>query len=340
MKALDTSSPVRLVLLTLCLIALTFFERPIPLSPDESVLYSRVRAAQDHLWTEMEKRGHADPENDIDMTGFIGLEWSESTTSLGSLESKRSACDPLWAAQCLRWFNQLGLKAGDRIVILSSASFPGMLYSVLAAGEFYGLKVDFTVSLGSSTWGANRPDAPWPVMEGILRQGGFLSGRPAFYTMGGGGENGGEMTEEAIEALISAAEDSGVELFRSTSLWSILERKTAFVAGYEADLEPKLVVNVGGALSNMGRDQAVIILRNGLLFEKDAPVAGDGMIAISLKRGIPVLHLLNLSSLAERSGIDFDSRRPYFKERSIAVPLLGIALFILVLYTHRRWTWE
>jgi poly-gamma-glutamate system protein len=215
-----------------------------------------------------------------------------------------------------------------------------MLYSVLAACEHAGLRVDFTVSLGASEWGANRPRAPWPVMEKILRDGGFLSARPVFYTLGGGGENGGGMPEEGAEALTRAAKSAGVALFRSPSLLDIIERKMSLVVGNGSVPEAKLVVSIGGALSNLGRDEAVIALRNGLLFSKDAPLAGDGVIAASLKRGVPVLHLLNMRSLASRAGIDFDRRSPSFKARSVLIPLAGVALFVLVLATHKRWTWE
>ncbi|MDR2527985.1 MAG: poly-gamma-glutamate system protein [Synergistaceae bacterium] len=332
-RLLDRSSSPRLIFLTVCLLVLFRVRASSPLNAEESRLYARVRAAQDALWAEMEERGEADAQSDPDKTGFIGVEWSVTTTTLGSPESKRNACDPLWAAQCLRWFEELGLKTGDRIVVLSSGSFPGMLYSVLAAAESRGLQIDLVVSLGSSTWGANRPAAPWPVMEGILRRFLFLSTRPVFYTLGGGGENGGGMPEEGVAALVRAARASGVKLFRSSSLWDIVQRKIELIT-----VEVRLVVNIGGALSNLGRDESVISLRNGLLFPKDA--VGDGIIALALKRGVPVLHLLNLRSLAERLGIDFETRRPFFKKRPIAFPLTGVLLFVLVLATHQRWTWE
>jgi poly-gamma-glutamate system protein len=192
------------------------------------------------------------------------------------------------------------------------------------------------------------------VLESILLERGFLSTRPLFYTLGGSGENGGGMPETGIEALTRAAAESGVEIFRSASLWKIIERKMSLItpskngapdgvkANWNAPIEARarLVVSIGGALSNLGRGETAIALRNGLLFEKDAPAAEDGVIALSLKQGIPVLHLLNLRSLAERSGIDYKARRPFFIGRSLASPLAGVMLFVLILATHRRWSWE
>ncbi|MDR3231449.1 MAG: poly-gamma-glutamate system protein, partial [Synergistaceae bacterium] len=139
-KLFDCSSPVRLVLLAFALLLLWTSQGRGDLSPEEARLYRRVRAAQDHLWAELAGRGvELDLEADVDRTGFIGVEWSPITTTLGSLESKRGSCDPLWAVQALRWFDRLELVAGDRVVVLSSSSFPGMLFAVLSAAEARGL---------------------------------------------------------------------------------------------------------------------------------------------------------------------------------------------------------
>jgi poly-gamma-glutamate system protein len=333
----DRSSLPRLVLLTLVLAGFSLIDSP--LSPEETRLYRRIGDAQKTLWAEMEARGEADPVNDPDRTGFIGLEWSETTTTLGSLEAKRNSCDPLWGVKCLRWFDTLGLKAGDRIVVSSSASFPGMLYSVLCAAEFRNLAVDLTVSLGASSWGANRPGASWPVLSRILRGHGLLATVPLFYTLGGEGENGGAMLPPGLEALERAAAEEGVELFRSDGLPGIISRKMELIAPENAP-PACLVVSIGGNESSLGLNDDVLGLPNGLLFRDQAGAAGDGIIALSLRQDIPVLHLLNLQSLAGSAGIDFNTRRPFFTDRPLVFSLLGLLVFILALASHKRWTWE
>lgn len=341
-KLFDRSSSLRLIVLAFVLLAFWLFQGSRPLSQEETGLYRRVRAAQDHLWAELGRRGvEFEAESDIDRTGFIGVEWSSITTTLGSLESKRSSCDPLWAVQTLRWFDRLGLVSGDRVAVLSSSSFPGMLFSVLAAAETRGLDIDLTVSLGSSTWGANRPAAPWPVMAEILRAGGFLKTRPHFYTPGGGsGENGGGMLEDGLAALELAVQKDSAELFRPSSLSVAIERKMRLI---DAPGRPKakLVVSVGGSQANMGEDEAAITLPPGLLFPEDRLNGGDGVIGLALRRGYPVLHLLNLHLLADRAGIAYDTRRPKFATgRSTGLAAAGVLLFVLAMATHRRWTWE
>ena len=338
-RLFDRSSPGRLVLLGLILLALFSLSGRGALSPEETRLSGRIQAAQNVLWTAMQQKGQTDPAHDTDKTGFIGLEWSETSTTLGKLEAKRNAGDPLWGAQCLRWFDHLGLKAGDRIVVLSSASFPALLYSVLAAAESRGLQVDLVVSLGASAWGANRPQAPWPVMARILREGGFLETQPVFYTLGGNHEMASDMPADGVDALTKAAQKDGVHLFRPARLADIIARKLDLL-DLPGQPKAKLLVNIGGSEANLGTDEAVVSLKNGLLTPADAAAAGNGVIAMALQQDFPVLHLLNLRGLAEQVGITFGTRQPQFRNFSPLAALVGLAVFLFVLLTHKRWTWE
>ena len=79
----------------------------------------------------------------------------------------------------------------------------------------------------------------------------------------------------------------------------------------------------------------------GVLAPGEGPHAGNGVIGMALRAGRPVLYLLNLRVLAEAEGIGWEERRPEFAARGSAMAsILGLALFALVLATHRRWTWE
>ncbi len=340
---LGSGGPMRLMLLTAALCALWAAQRA-PLNAEESRLYHKVESAQAFLWDALEQGGISlDVKADPYRSGFIGVEWSVTTTTLGSLEAKRCATDPLWAVRALRWFDAQGLREGDRIAVLASSSFPGLLYSVLAAAEARGLRVDLAVSLGSSTWGANRPEAPWPVLAGILRRGGFLGldAKPAFYTLGGEEENGFGMPEEARALLAEAARLDDVELFRNATLDEAVDRKMRLIGGDGSEPPAKLVVSVGGSEGNIGTDPAAMSLMSGVLAPGEGPHAGNGVIGMALRAGRPVLYLLNLRVLAEAEGIGWEERRPEFAARGSAMAsVLGLALFSLVMATHRRWTWE
>ncbi|MCR4819258.1 MAG: poly-gamma-glutamate system protein, partial [Fretibacterium sp.] len=244
----------RLFFLTGLLAALFFMLAP-PLTREEERLYHKIEAAQSFLWEELGRRGlKRDQEADPCHSGFIGLEWSMTTTTLGSLEAKRCSTDPLWAVQMLRWFDKLELKKGDRIAVLASASFPGLVCSVLAAAEERRLDVALGISLGASTWGANRPELPWPSLAAILRRGGFLRTRPVLYTLGGDNENGGGLTDEARSLLTAAAVEDGLAPLQNKTLEEAIDAKMSLIR------DACLVISVGGSEGNLGEDPSVLQL--------------------------------------------------------------------------------
>lgn len=328
---------LRLVLLAVVLGAAWYFGAVSILSGDERRLWEKVRDAQEYLFRWREDRGIS-PEGGTDMerTGFIGVEWSPLTTTLGPLEAKRTAADPLWAVYALRRFRALGITKGDRVTILSSSSFPGLVFSILAAAEHLGAEVLWIHSLGASTWGANNPSLPWPVMASVLRQGGFLSRKANWYTLGGRGEMGLDLPEEGRKILEDAAAREGVPFLKASSLAGMIDSKTALVAAFA----PRLAVSVGGgAASFAGNDSE--FLRGGLFSpppEETVP-SGDGVLQRLLAEGIPVLHFLNMKEMASEAGIPYDgARAPRFASlRSGAVSAAGMAFFFLFLLFHRRW---
>ena len=183
------------------------------MNPEENKLWERVRSAQLHLSHWRQQNGTVTPaENDPWQCGMIGLEWSGVTSTLGDLASKRTACNPAWAIQFKRWFNELSLEPGDPVAIFSSASFPGLLLNALAAVEEMQLEPLLIVSLGASTWGANHPDNLWPAQAAELRRGGFIHKRADYYTLGAGAELGRGLSPEGESLLRQAAKATCVEL--------------------------------------------------------------------------------------------------------------------------------
>ncbi len=261
--------------------------------------------------------------------GLVGLEWSPLSTTLGSLPSKRTACNPAWALAALRWFDRLGLAPGDPVAVLSSASFPGMLLNVLAAAEHRGLDVYLLVSLGSSTWGCNDPRAPWPLMAQTLRREGFLHVRAQAYTPGGGGEIGGGLSPEALAVMARSSAAVGVPFQRCGSKSEVIRWKMDWIRS----LDPKVVISIGGSSANMGDDPKILKLAPGIHSPEDDG-AGDGVIGQALEAGYSVIHLLNVRELADQEGIPFD-REPMMNgagRRS-----LGGAVFGLLLYAVALW---
>ncbi len=340
-RAFLLKARLKLVLLALVLGAAWFFGAVSTLVGDEKVLWNKVRDAQDYLFRWRQSR-EMNPGEEIDpqRTGFIGVEWSSITTTLGPLQAKRTAADPLWAVYALRRFRSLGIGEGDPVAVLSSSSFPGLLYSILAAGEFLGADILWIHSLGASTWGANNPSFPWPAMAGALRQGGFLSGKADWYTLGGRGEMGLDLSEEGRALLRNAAMEEGVPFLRAGSLQEMITLKTRLISEYA----PRLLVSVGGGAATFAGNESEF-LRGG--FFVPAPEGtvppGNGVLQRALKEGIPVLHFLNMKNMALDAGIPFDgSRAPRFTTpRSTLMCTAGLIFFFIFLLFYRRWDrWE
>lgn len=306
-----------------------------PLSPGEKRLYDTVTRSHEILWQWKESLGiNQDTETDPYKTGLIGVEWSEFSTTLGALEAKRAACDPRWAVAASRWFDELGIKRGDRVVVLSSSSFPGMILNVLAALEARGADTTMILSLGSSTWGANDPRAPWPVMAAQLRKAGLLHTKPGYITLGGGNENGGGLSEEAVCAMRALAESEQTPLIVKDSLDEMIEWKTALIK----QISPKAVVNIGGGHSSFGSGEPPANLAPGVHTRQDAK-AGNGVMARALEAGFPVIHILNIKELCAQTKIPFDSApSPFMRGRyGIAAAIIGLAVFAFALIISERW---
>ncbi len=327
---------VRLLLLAAALAGLWYLAGHAILSSEEQALWETVRAAQTHLSEWRERTGTAvGRETDPWGCGLIGVEWSGITTSLGDLEAKRTACNPAWAVWFTRQFRELGLAAGDPIAIYASGSFPGLLLNAIAASEAFGLDPLLAVSLGASTWGANQPEAPWPLLAAELRRGGYIRKRADFYTLGGEAELGQGMAPEAADLLLREAQDAGVGLLTAPDLAGMIARKTELLREHE----PLLVISIGGSQANLGDDEEVLRLSPGRVPAAEAGSAGNGVIGFAMRNDIPVFHMLNLGSLSGQAGIPYDAAPSKAGPMQVNPwwSLAGLGLFLLVLLTHRRW---
>ena len=329
----------RLLLLAVVMAGLWMLAAPAGLSPEEERLWEKVRSAQLHLSQWRQDNGTVTPlENDPWRCGLIGLEWSETTTTLGALTSKQTACNPAWAVQFSRWFTELGLKPGDPVAIYSSGSFPGLLLNVIVAAEAMQLEPLLIVSLGASTWGANHPDISWPVIATELRRNGSIRKRADYYTLGGGSELGHGMPDGGEVLLRQAADDANVELLTTDNLEEMITLKVRLLETSQS----RLLINIGGSQANLGDAEAVLRLQPGLVPAGHADQAGNGVIGIAMRKNIPVIHMLNVKSISERVGIPYDN--PPRKQGPLHMrtgwSCLGLLLFFIVLFTHQRWRLE
>lgn len=326
----------QLLVLAIVLVCLWMSSASSVMTAEEEQVWDKVRSAQQHLSQWRQQNGTApDVEADPWQTGLVGVEWSGLTTTLGALEAKRTACNPAWAIQYRRWFHQLGLNAGDAVSIFSSGSFPGLLLSALIAAESMDLDISLVVSLGSSTWGANHPDSPWPVMASELRRSGFIRKRADFYSLGGGGEMGEGLSPEGEAIFRAAADRAGVKLLAADSLAKMTALKIDLLRRHNS----RLLISIGGSHANLGDDEDILTLPSGLVPESKTEQGGDGVIGVALKDGLPVIHMLNLKKLSAQMGIPFDSEpRKYAPgQSSLFWAAVGLCFFLIVLWRYQRW---
>jgi poly-gamma-glutamate system protein len=257
-----------------------------------------------------ESRGlPVDPASDPNRTGLIGAERSPITTSLGSLEAKRTTTNPDFAALVVSLFHEAGVRRGDAVAVGASSSFPALIVATLSAAEAMGIEPLIISSLGASEYGANLPGFHWIDMEDCLRAAGVLDVRPVARAVGGEGDVGLDMSAEGRGLLVSRIRDGAVPFLEEPDLErNVSARMALYKAG--AGTKPiKAFVNIGGSSANIGRDAAVLKLKPGLcrgLFVP--PPAARGVIQAMAAAGVPVIHLLNIKGLCERYGLPWDPR--------------------------------
>jgi len=250
-----------------------------------------------------------DPFADPNGTGLIGVERSAVTTSLGSLEAKRTTANPAFAALVVSLFHEAGVRRGDVVAVGASSSFPALVIATLAAARASGVEPLVISSLGASEWGANVPGFGWLEMEECLRRAGLLGFVPVARSIGGEGDRGEDMDPAGRALLESRVRAGGLPLIDEP----VLERNVAVrLAAYRraAGARPiKAFVNIGGSWANMGTDAEILKVEPGLARGVFVPPPGRrGVIQAMAAAGIPVIHLLNVKGLCGRYGLAWDPR--------------------------------
>ncbi|HSA97428.1 MAG TPA: poly-gamma-glutamate system protein [Acidobacteriota bacterium] len=274
---------------------------------EAAALMARAEAA---IRSCREAQGPAiDPVTDPNRTGLIGVERSIVTTSLGSLEAKRTTANPAFAALVVTLFREAGVGRGDIVAVGASSSFPALVVATLAAARAAGVEPLVISSLGASEWGANIPGFGWLEMEDCLRQAGLLEFVPIARSIGGEGDRGEDM-DPAGRALIESRVRAGVvpSVDEPSLEWNVAARLAAYRRA--AGARPiKAFVNIGGSWANMGADAEVLKVEPGLARDVFVPPPGRrGVLQAMAAAGVPVIHLLNVKGLCERYGLPWDPR--------------------------------
>ena len=252
------------------------------------------------------KRGlEIDPTADINQTGMIGLEYSFITTTIGNLEAKRTSTNPNMAAVVVDMFRELGLQPGDRVAINCSGSFPALNIAVLCAVDVMELDPYLISSFGASTHGANDPELTWLDMEHHLYELGLIGHKSDLFSIGGMEDVGKEMDPGLRETITARIRSYGYELFYDEDLVRNVQTRYGI---YREQGDVKCFVNVGGNDASFGDSNIVVHVDGGILTALPEKDDSTGLVQLFLKDSIPVIHLLNIKTLAADYGLPIDPK--------------------------------
>lgn len=305
-----------------------------------------------------------DTETDIHDTGLIGERYTPLTSTLGSLPAKRSGTTPDAAALLVRLIRDAidvdTVREGGMVVAVNcSGSFPGFCVAALAACSALEIDAVATLSIGSSSWGANRPDFTLADIVAAASQGSaeragerLPSDGVVLVTPGGADDRGTDLDTGTLHRALRRAEKNGYEVYVPEDLDDGITRREEL---YDAAGEVALLVTIGGNAVATGAD-AEVATWYGILTPDDpgratviADGKRDGLVLRYLRRDVPVVQILNVERLFSDWGLEYDParpraigdgrlyrRRPGWIRRIVAV-LPGPAIVVLLGMALRRY---
>ena len=339
---------LRLAALAVLIIAFALLEATkvtIPAEDSEWKLEASRRAAACYeaiYQLKLERGLEMNAAADINHTGMIGLEYSFITTTIGNLEAKRTATNPNMAAVAVDMFQELDLQPGDKVAVNCSGFFPALNIAVMCAIEVMELDPYLISSFGSSTHGANDPELTYLDMEHYLYTKGLLQHKSDLFSIGGMEDLGKEMPQELVDTIVARIQGYGYEQFYDEDLLHNVRERYQI---YRDQGDVKCFINVGGNDASFGDSSVMVHTDGGILTELSEKDNSTGLVQLFLKDGIPVIHLLNIKSLAADYGLPIDpvplpepgeggvySEVRYRKE----IAVIGLALAAALLWLSRE----
>ena len=260
---------------------------------------------------------------------LIGDSYTEITTTMGSIESKRTSVNPNMAAVIIDMFKEAGIKKGDQIGAVFSGSFPAINIAAMCAMQVFDAKTCIMTGIGASTYGANNPNFTFYDMAEYLYQEGVLKVRIDYVSMGGATDTKEGFLDDVslVESRIKTMNAEFISIRDFTS--NVEYREKAFKTKLP---NMKMLINVGGSLVSIGSsdegfyEKTGLIMPNYLNIVKYKNKGKIGLIERCLENGIPVIEMLNMKSIS----VDYEI--PYDPDRIEGVGQGNV-------YTENRYIW-
>jgi len=236
---------------------------------------------------------------------LVGYAASGLTSTRGEREAKLAASSPAAVALCLRLFRDAGIGSGTKVAVNASGSFPGLVLAAAAACEALGAEAHISLSIGSSSWGANIDG--FSIVDIAAVAFGATGGEgpagpiagPILVTPGGSDDAGIDLDGDALESVIERARSLGWPTAKPASLEEAVRVRLAhFRFPHDSDV----LVSIGGNYASSGAVPELGLL-SGLITPGRA-LPGVGLIQAYAAEAKPVIQLLNLRGLFADYGLD------------------------------------
>lgn len=282
-----------------------------------------MQSCMERIRAYKEEAGLTISEEDVNGTGLIGAPYTLVTTTLGSLEAKRTTADPNMAALAVQLLEEAGVEPGGRVGAAFSGSFPGLNLAVLAACQVMDVDLVYICSAGASTYGANQPELTFPEMVHRLVEDGLLDQEAAALSMGGDYDCGEEMDPDLRDDILARLRGLGPEVIWEPDFQKNLALRRAV---YESDGPLDCFIGVGGSVTTLGLVEDQLNCGVTRPYAVRTVTSNSGLMEYYNHSGIPVIHLLNIKKLAADYALPFDPPR---------LPEIGAG----ALYQTARYPW-
>ncbi len=288
---------------------------------------------------------------DPNHTGLIGAEYTEITTTAGTLEAKRTTTNPNMASLLVQLLAKADVVKGDTIALGCSGSFPALAIATLAASNAIGVHPVMILSLGSSSYGATEGDLTLLDILGELKKEGVIDVAPAAVSVGGAKDVGHDLEPQAGDSLREKIRRSGIPLLSEPDLQRNVAERMRIYLGPLSNRRIAAFVNIGGSYADLGTDPLILKLEPGVNKQMAIPPAEEkhGVVFAMAKQHIPVIHLLHIKGLALKYGLPWDpiplpavtsgaisQTRSAPGVSTIAVAAAYFSLIIVIFAYHRK----
>jgi len=196
------------------------------------------------------------------------------------------------------------VKEGDVVAVGCTGSFPALNICVYAALETLRAKPIVIASASASQWGANVPNLMWLDMERILQERGVFNTRAVASSIGGYEDRGLGMTDEGQRMVRAAIDRNQVAYIDFAEFEESVQQRLRIYRQHAGNRPIKAYINIGGGTVSTGRSLGKKLFHPGLNMRPPGRIQRvDGVAPRLINEGIPVIHLVQIATLAEEYGL-------------------------------------